>query len=163
MGQETDELLRALDLEVRVRDRRFVVVREVLVELSVLLVGDLADAGPSHQLLGPLHQLDSLLVQLAALAANRAHQIVLGAVRNDRDEVDADRLVHGGVVEEDLIVAVGADRRPDRPFVLELAAAPAEDDQGRPSALGVSMARPFAPTSPTVRADKKDTRARRRS
>jgi hypothetical protein len=49
------------------------------------------------------------LAELETPAADRAHQVVVGAVGHHRHEVEAHRLLRPNVVQDDLVVAVGAD------------------------------------------------------
>ena len=90
-------------------------------------------------------------MDLETMATDRAGEVLVRAVRHQRDEVQADVFVGSDVMEEDLVVAVRARRGRDLSEVLRLSRAPAEDhDQSMSSDTTVSRLR--APsTSPGTR------------
>ena len=78
-------------------------------------------------------------MDLETMATDRAGEVLVRAVRHQRDEVQADVLVGSDVMEEDLVVAVRARRGRDLTEVLRLSRSPAEDhDQSMSSDTTIS-------------------------
>ena len=78
-------------------------------------------------------------VDLETMTTDRAGEVLVRAVRHQRDEVQADVLVGSDVMEEDLVVAVRARRGRDLTEILRLSRSPAEDqDQSTPSRTTIS-------------------------
>ena len=79
-------------------------------------------------------------VDLETMTTDRAGEVLVRAVRHQRDEVQADVLVGSDVMEEDLVVAVRARRGRDLAEILRLSRSPAEDqDQSTPSRTTIRL------------------------